>query len=185
MLPSRNLFHNKRIRLTALRSTDAPDIAAWYDDSESMRHFEIGPVRPRSQAAAEAWVAEMERDSSTITFGIRPLEEETLCGYLQLDGINHRDGHAGIGILIAAEQQDKGYGRQALELALDYAFSELSLHKVMLTIFSYNTRSIALAEKLGFRREGAFRQHVLRDGIRHDMYLYSLLRSEWKAARPN
>ncbi len=62
------------------------------------------------------------------------------------------------------------------------AFDELGLHRLTATVFSYNPRSIALLEKLGFRREGTFREFLLRDGERHDMLLYGLLRREWAAS---
>jgi RimJ/RimL family protein N-acetyltransferase len=58
---------------------------------------------------------------------------------------------------------------------------ELNLHRVQLTVFSYNERAIALYEKLGFQREGVYREFIQRDGRRYDMYLYGLLRREWKA----
>ena len=48
-------------------------------------------------------------------------------------------------------------------------------------VFSNNERCIALFEKLGFRREGVYREFLQRDGRRYDMYLYGLLRPEWEA----
>ena len=69
----------------------------------------------------------------------------------------------------------------ALRLLLRFAFDELNLYRVQLTVFSYNPRAIRLYEKLGFRHEGTFREFVQRDGARHDMLLYGLLRQEWEA----
>ena len=74
----------------------------------------------------------------------------------------------------------QGYGYEAAQLALAFAFHELNLHRVQVTVFSYNERSIALFEKLGFQREGVFRERLQRDGQRHDMLLYGLLRPEWE-----
>jgi RimJ/RimL family protein N-acetyltransferase len=71
----------------------------------------------------------------------------------------------------------KGYGTEALRLALQYAFDELNLHRLTLTVIDYNERAIALYEKAGFRREGVFREFGQRDGKRYDMYLYGLLRA--------
>jgi RimJ/RimL family protein N-acetyltransferase len=48
-------------------------------------------------------------------------------------------------------------------------------------VFSYNKRAIALYEKLGFQREGVYREFLQRDGKRFDMYLYGILRREWDA----
>jgi RimJ/RimL family protein N-acetyltransferase len=52
---------------------------------------------------------------------------------------------------------------------------------VQLTVFSYNLRAIALYEKIGFKREGVYRECLHRDGRRHDMILYGILRPEWEA----
>ena len=73
-----------------------------------------------------------------------------------------------------------GYGREAIELTLKFAFHELNLHRIQLTVFSYNERAIALYESFGFKREGVFREHLQRDGRRYDMYLFGLLRHEWE-----
>jgi RimJ/RimL family protein N-acetyltransferase len=70
-----------------------------------------------------------------------------------------------------------------MRLLLHFAFGELNLRRVQLTVFSYNAAAIRLYEKLGFRREGAFREFVQRDGQLYDLYLYGLLRREWEASR--
>jgi RimJ/RimL family protein N-acetyltransferase len=77
----------------------------------------------------------------------------------------------------------KRYGYEAGRLAIAFAFQELNLHRVTATTFDYNKRSINLVERLGFRREGASREFLERDGSRHDMLLYGLLRHESKATR--
>ena len=63
---------------------------------------------------------------------------------------------------------------------LRYAFHELNLYRLQLTVFDYNERALALYRGLGFQHEGAMRQFLERDGERHDMYLMGLLRPEWQ-----
>jgi len=75
----------------------------------------------------------------------------------------------------------KGYGDEATRLALGFAFNELNLHRVQLTVFAYKPRAIHLYEKLGFQKGGIYREFLQRDGRRFDMYLYGLLRHEWEA----
>ena len=70
---------------------------------------------------------------------------------------------------------------EALRLMLRFAFHELNLHRLQLTVFAYNEAAIRLYERLGFQREGAFREYLLRDGKRYDMLLYGLLAREWEA----
>ncbi len=104
---------------------------------------------------------------------------------LELDSILWNQGCGWIAIGFGnREHWGKGYGGEALRLLLDYAFGELNLHRVQLTVFAYNERAIALYEKLGFVREGVYREFLLRDGVRYDMYLYGLLRREWETSAP-
>ena len=74
----------------------------------------------------------------------------------------------------------KGFGTEAARLLIDYAFQELNLFKLQLTVFDFNDRAIALYKRMKFKEEGTFRQFMERDGKRHDMLLYGLLRSEWQ-----
>jgi RimJ/RimL family protein N-acetyltransferase len=67
-----------------------------------------------------------------------------------------------------------------MELMIQYAFREINLHRLQLTVFSYNKRAIKLYEKLGFTKEGIYREFLEQDLKRHDMYLYGLLRPDWK-----
>jgi RimJ/RimL family protein N-acetyltransferase len=66
-----------------------------------------------------------------------------------------------------------------MDLVIHYAFDELNLHRLQLSVIAYNARAIAMYEKLGFVREGNYREFVERDGARHDLLLYGLLRPEW------
>jgi RimJ/RimL family protein N-acetyltransferase len=65
-------------------------------------------------------------------------------------------------------------------LVARYAFDELNLHRLQLTVIDYNPRAIAMYERLGFVREGNYREFGERDGARYDLFLYGLLRPEWR-----
>jgi RimJ/RimL family protein N-acetyltransferase len=70
-----------------------------------------------------------------------------------------------------------------MTLALDFAFKELNLHRIQLTVYSYNPRAIRMYEKLGFQLEGTYREFLLRDGQHYDMLLYGLLSHEWLGSK--
>ncbi len=46
-----------------------------------------------------------------------------------------------------------------------------------------NDRAIRAYERAGFQRKGVIRQAVQREGQRHDMLLYGILREEWVSKR--
>ena len=176
------LVHGSRVRLTALRQDDLPTIARWYEDAGFMRLYDARPAVPKTEAALARWLEEVGKAENTLAFAIRPVEGDDLIGTLELDGILWTHGVCGIGIAIGDRANwGQGYGTEAAGLALAFAFDELNLHRVQATVFSTNERSIALFEKLGFRREGVFREFLHRDGERYDMVLYGLLEHEWRA----
>ena len=176
------LFHNGNVCLTALTRDDAATIARWQMDSEFMRLLDSIPAYPRSEAYIADKLEEERKKEGEFHFAIRHIENNDLIGIVSLEGIewSNQVGWLSIGIGDRVNW-GKGHGYHAMKLVLDYAFRELNLHRVQLTVFSYNERAIALYEKLGFQREGAYREYLHRDGKRHDMYLYGLLRMEWES----
>jgi RimJ/RimL family protein N-acetyltransferase len=147
-----------------------------------MRLYDARPAVPKTEAALARWLEELGKAENTLAFAIRPVEGDDLIGTLELDGILWTHGVCGMSIAIGDRANwGQGYGTEAAGLALAFAFDELNLHRVQVTVFSTNERSIALFEKLGFRREGVFREFLHRDGERYDMVLYGLLEHEWRA----
>jgi RimJ/RimL family protein N-acetyltransferase len=181
---SSSLFRGTHVRLTALTHDDLPTLVQWYQDSEFLRLFDSRPAYPKTEAELAKWLDELQKEKDTFAFAVRPLEGDELLGYLELDGLDWQHGVCGLGLGIGDRANwGQGYGHEATEMALQYAFDELNLHRVTVTVFSYNQRSMALFEKMGFQREGVFRERLQRDGKRYDMVLYGLLRREWEDQR--
>lgn len=177
-----NLFIGARVRLTAVEPRDISTITRWYADGRFMRLFDADAAMPKTEREVTEYVTEQQKSKSAFAFAIRPLAGDDLLGYIELDGILWPQGTGWLSIAIGDEaKRGQGYGAEALRLLLDFAFGELNLRRVQLTVFSYNTTAIALYEKLGFLREGVFREFVYRDGQVYDMLLYGLLRREWEA----
>ncbi|MBD2432185.1 GNAT family N-acetyltransferase [Fischerella muscicola CCMEE 5323] len=89
---------------------------------------------------------------------------------------------ASLGVAIGArEYWGKGYGTDALQIILGYAFRELNLYRVGSTTISYNIRSMKAHEKVGFRQQGIQRSFIKREGKRFDLIQYGILRPEWEA----
>ena len=61
---------------------------------------------------------------------------------------------------------------------IEYLFAESGLHRVEAIIHPENAPSIALAEKVGFLREGTAIKAVKLGGKWQDMYRYGLVKEE-------
>ncbi|MFN8529163.1 MAG: GNAT family protein [Anaerolineae bacterium] len=175
------LFEGQLIRLTAVRNEDLPTLVRWYQESGFARHFDSSPAYPRGEERLRSFVTE-SRNNDAYNFAIRLLYSDELVGLVDLDGIQWNNRSAWLAIAIGeANQRGRGYGREAMQLILHFAFRELNLHRVQLTVFSYNVRAIRLYESLGFVHEGTYREAIHREGEKYDTLLYGMLVHEWAA----
>jgi RimJ/RimL family protein N-acetyltransferase len=181
MTPS-PILRSKRIRLNAIVEADFPRIAAWNDDGVFPRLFSGRVAEPIYMDDLKKWFKESRESPNDFTFAIRRMLSDDIIGLAGIDGVqwNHRNGALFIGIG-DHEQRGKGYGRETITLLLQFGFHELNLHRIFLSVFSYNTNAIGLYESMGFIKEAVYRQHVRRDGQWHDMYIYGMLVHEWEA----
>ncbi len=175
------LLRGDRIRLAAIMPGDEAIIAGWYADAQFMRLFDAETAMPRTAKEIEEYLTGQQKSTTAFPFAIRLIEEDRLIGYIEIDGIMWNQGVGWVALGIGeAVHRGQGFGEEAMRLALAFAFGELNLRRVQLTVFSYNTPAIRLYEKIGFVREGVFREALQRDGRIYDMLLYGLLRREWQ-----
>jgi RimJ/RimL family protein N-acetyltransferase len=176
------LLRGSRVWLDTLDRDDTPIMARWERDSDFLRLSDTRPAVPRTAEAIWREVEAVHKSSRDYQFGIRLTDTDELIGLVELDGINWQNGTSFLGIGIGQrEYRGYGYGGDAMALILTFAFDEMNLHRISLTVFGYNTAAIRLYERLGFTREGVAREFLHRDGQRFDMYYYGLLRREWDA----
>jgi ribosomal-protein-serine acetyltransferase len=84
-----------------------------------------------------------------------------------------------IGYWIDEPHEGRGLVTTAARVLTDVAFRHLGMHRVWLSADPTNTRSCAVAERLGFRREGVRREDTLVDGRFRDTAIYAVLEHEW------
>ena len=69
-------------------------------------------------------------------------------------------------------------------LMLQYAFETLKMQRVAFTVDAINTRSCGAMEKLGAKREGVLRKHMLRpDGSSRDTVVFAIVDEEWPVVK--
>ena len=179
----KDVFTGKFVRLSAFDPEEmSKAFVRWHWNSEYLRLLH-GSARGLLSPKAELnW---MEKEASEMSpggyfFSIRTLEENTLIGEIGLDVVfwPGRDAFVGLGIG-ETEYWSKGYGTDAMNVLLRFAFTEINLKRITLTVFEYNPRAIRSYEKAGFRHEGRKRLLLNREGRRWDELYMGILREEW------
>lgn len=175
-----SLFQGKLVRLCAVdKEKDAELWAKWNMDSDYVRLLDIGPSYLYPKKQIEDWIEEIKDNQSE--FSIRSIADDKTIGDIGLDDFDWTAGNAWVGIGIGdADFRGKGYGTEAMRLLLQYAFEELNLHRVNLSVFEFNKRAIRSYEKCGFKYEGIMREFIYKDDKRWDLWNMGILHSEWQ-----
>lgn len=146
------------IRLRALTITDLPLTLNWHNQPDIVEMYSGHPF-PINEEMEKKWYDKiLVSNYPTTVFGIELVQEQKLIGITVLRQINLLNRSAETAIYIGdTEERGKGYSRVALQLTLEFAFEDLGLHRVGLSVREDNKRAIRLYEHIGFKQEGILR----------------------------
>jgi RimJ/RimL family protein N-acetyltransferase len=121
----------------------------------------------------------------TVALSIVSTADGTPIGYLSLKGV--REGGTGAEIGLAIMDKDyrgRGLGTIALRQAAEYAFDELELSVLVLTVFPGNEPAIRSYEKVGFEKTELLKEAFeMADETFADMWVMELSRDDFANAK--
>ncbi len=138
---------------------------------------------PETAAEFDGYLARVSRENHS---GYLILEEGTglLAGYATLSNIVRGLLQSGsLGYAAFAQGTGRGLMTQGIRLILADAFGPLGLHRVEVNIQPGNDRSIALARRCGFRREGYSPRFLYMDGAWRDHERWAMTVEDWATGR--
>jgi RimJ/RimL family protein N-acetyltransferase len=157
----------------------------WHNDLEVAIPLGDEAYTPYSLDKTKEIISEIIKKQEH-AFSIIELETDTLIGRCVLFNIDTVDRRAMFGILIGEKAcWDKGYGRDATRLMLDYGFNLLNLNSILLGVFSYNQRAVTCYKKVGFKEIGRRRQARIVAGKKFDVILMDILAEEFESVCVN
>jgi RimJ/RimL family protein N-acetyltransferase len=180
-----SLFEGKTIRLAAVDPEQDYKIESqWTYDLDYARRYREAPVRPLAphelKKYYEKWLKESLEGGRKYHFSVRLKAEDRLVGFVRFwimewnHGVGRIDlatGEAGLRPVVEPE---------ALKLALAYAFDELNLHRVAVSLPDYDSTGIEILENAGFTLEVRRKDSFYRTGRYWDWLQYGMLVTEWK-----
>ena len=178
-------------RRLLLRPLVASDFSAWRE------------VRRRNGDWLTKWEAQRlpgqpdvveDRDAFAVRCSARQRERQLGTGYgfgLFVDGefageINLSAVQRGpfqsayVGYWIDEKHAGQGYMPEALVVLAQFAFDELHLHRIQISIIPRNQASRRVVEKLGIRDEGIAVRYLEINGVWEDHVRYGLTAEEWE-----
>lgn len=169
----------ERVLLGPLRRDLVPLYERWINDLETMRTYDM--LRPMTTEQVVDWYERESRNPDTLRFTIYEREGGAPIGKAALYDVNYHQQRAMFSILIgAAAGRGKGYGTEATRLVLDYAFTVVGLHNVLLEAAEFNAAGIRAYTKAGFKECGRRREAYLVFGRRWDKIFMDCLATEFE-----
>jgi RimJ/RimL family protein N-acetyltransferase len=122
--------------------------------------------------------------AESLSLAVHVRDTNRLIGTCALSQLDSDNGSALYHITIGEKDTwGRGFGTEATRLMLDHAFGTLGLHRIGLSVFSFNERAIRSYQSCGFVIEGRAREAIWRDGRWWDEISMSVLQSDWEALR--
>jgi [ribosomal protein S5]-alanine N-acetyltransferase len=161
--------------------TDAADWHAYLSDPGVTELTSIGePSLQDIENVIQGYIDGFAAETS-VRWAIAPGPHAKIIGDCGFNHFDFRNDVAVIGYVISRPYWRRGIATSAVGAMLGWGF-ELGLNRIEATINPDNARSIRVAEKLGFTREGRLRDYRRMSGGFRDCYIYGLLRREWQAS---
>ena len=167
------------IVLRPSREGDAAAISEVYSEPDTRRWMVWGAdlpddaeARANIVRAASAW-----EDGSWAVFRIADADSDEIIGGVNLRFREHDT--AEISYFLRGSARGRGLATRAVRLVAGWAFESLGVERIELRVHPDNKASQAVAERVGFTREGIERaSRVWPDGTRFDSIVFSLLPSD-------
>ena len=165
-----------RLYLSPMNPDDKELYTKWMNDkavSENLGSY----FRMISLISEEKWI---EKAVNDYNFAIVLRDDDRLIGNVSLMEVDNVNQTTTLGIFIGEnDDRNKGYGKEAIKLILNYGFNTLNLNNIMLSVYSFNERAFNTYKKIGFKKIGVRRNSVYRDGQVYDEIFMDILKDEF------
>lgn len=169
----------ERISLSPISMADAENLAEWLNDLEVS--LPLG-YEVYSSTAIERIANDINGmiNTNQQAFSIVDNKNNNTIGRCVLFNIDSINRTSMLSIVIGNKSYwNKGFGREAITLLVDYAFNLLNLNSIMLSVFSFNKRAINCYKHAGFKEIGHMRQARIIGNERYDVILMDILAEEF------
>jgi RimJ/RimL family protein N-acetyltransferase len=170
------LLEGKNVNLRVMEKEDLPLFTEWFNSIEFSGEY-FSPIqmsRAEVEKFYESTLFEMK------VFIVEKKDGSEIGYFLHFNMLEPYAKMQEIGYGIVPSERGKGYCTEAAQLMVDYLFLSKDIARIQATTHYKNVASQKVLEKVGFKREGTLRKIALIWGELTDMFIFSILREEWK-----
>ncbi|MBT2682279.1 GNAT family protein [Bacillus sp. ISL-37] len=175
------VIETDRLVLRQITKDDGEDIFKYLSDEKVMKYYGLEPFKSIGEALEEIeWYQSTFDEDSGIRWGITLKGNRKVigsCGFLNKVPQHYRSE---IGFELSKDFWGQGIANEALEAVITYGFEQLNLQRIQALIEPPNILSRKLVERNGFIKEGLLRNYEFTCGKFDDLFMYSLIKQDFK-----
>jgi RimJ/RimL family protein N-acetyltransferase len=169
------LLEGKNVNLRVIEKEDVPFLVDWWSNPDFAEYFSPTQVtRAGMEKFLESTVLETKH------FIIEKKDGSKIGWIMHFNFLNTYMNMLELAYGLVPSERGKGYCSEAAQLMVDYLFLSKDIVRIVATTHTKNVISQKILEKVGFKREGTMRKSYFCRGEWTDMFLFSILREEWK-----
>ncbi len=165
---------SKAIRIRKLVASDKSQLAKLANNHNISNNLRDYFPNPYNEEDAKSFIKMTIQQDPIVSFGIEFRGE--LCGVISLmlqDDMYRKS--AEIGYWLGEPYWGKGITTNAVGQITKYGFEKLNLIRIYAGVIEYNTASMSVLEKSGFKKEGIFRKAIVKNDKIWDEHRYYIL----------
>lgn len=188
MLPKLREFFKKfptiNLGNVTLRDMRMSDNIAYYEylNNPMVSQYLSDEDIPRDEKEAldcvKAW-GSLFYNKQGIFWTIADTQTDKLIGSIGLSSWNFLNRRAEISYDLAEDYWGRGIATKAISNVLKIAFNEMMLYRIEARTMEKNTTSQHILNKFKFQKEGVLRGYRIIRGKPEDIYMYSLIRTDY------
>jgi ribosomal-protein-alanine N-acetyltransferase len=176
-------INTERLQLREITKEDFQAVHEYASDPEAVKYMPFGP---NTEEETRDFISrnlknQQERPRTEYGLGITLKDEDRLIGACGIHGVT--EIQASIGYILTRRYWGHGYATETASALVDYAFSELGVHRVYASCDPRNHASIRVLDKVGMSLEGRLRENMIIHGEYRDSLVFSILVDEWRTNR--
>lgn len=140
------------LRLRPYKAKDSAEIAGWFCDEKEFQKWSAGKFNyPITKEDLEKWQEENEEQKNIWSFVLTD-EKNDAIGHICMKDVNFDTGEMYFGfIIINPQNRGRGYAKEMICLAVNYAKDILKMKSVTIAVFTNNPGAIKCYKALGFK----------------------------------
>lgn len=180
--PARLEVVRERVRLRPVVDADLEAMVRYRGDADVCRFL---PFEPQTAEDIRGRIGHLfggtslEGERGGVVLAIERLADGAVIGDLVLFHLDRENGSAEIGWVVSPAATGQGLATEAVRALIDTAFTVYGLRRLVARIDADNARSLALAERVGMRREAHLVENEWFKGRWSDEVDFGILSREW------